>query len=106
MLPIKAIRNCEEMMRHLGPSEPFKVNRRRMYWLLRLLSDGFQSFVFRHVVRKVEDELYRLSRRFSRGRAELNISRPQLTDQPAREGVCRKRPGSNRIAKAAAQDCV
>jgi hypothetical protein len=33
-----------------------------MHWLLRLLGNGFQSFVFRHVVRKVEDELYRLSR--------------------------------------------
>jgi hypothetical protein len=62
LLPIKAIRIREEMMQHLGPSEPFKANRRRMYWLLRLLGDGFQSFVFRHVVRKVEDELYRLPR--------------------------------------------
>jgi hypothetical protein len=30
--------------------------------LLALLGNGFQSFVFRHVVREVEDELYRLSR--------------------------------------------
>jgi hypothetical protein len=32
-----------------------------MYSLLRLLGNGFQSFVLCHVIRKVEDELDRLS---------------------------------------------